>query len=115
MMQLRTEVCVSFDVKTGLRKASYLPSIAQWHHVVNIHVAGSGPSRSIVGAEPPTTSACACRVGHYTGTVALEDLFTGVAGSGLSDPVGEKVARVAILWSLGSDGQAGKLSAGFAG
>jgi hypothetical protein len=94
---------------------TYLPSITQRHHMIDVNVGCSTPRRAVVRAEPAAAGACACRVGYDVCAVALEDCFARVAGAGLRDPVGEQVARVAVLRALGGDGEAGELGAGFGG
>jgi hypothetical protein len=95
-------------------KGTYLPSITQRDHMVDINIASSSPRSSIIRAEPASASSSTSRASDYVGAIALEDCFAGVASSGLGDPVGEQVTGVAVLRALSGDGQARELGASFA-
>ena len=71
--------------------------------MVNIQIASSCPGRSIVRANPGSTSSGTSTTLHDTSTVALQNCFSRVALAGDGNPVREKVLRVAILRPLGSN------------
>jgi hypothetical protein len=98
-----------------MREDVHLPCVTERDHVVNIHICRRAPRRAIVRTEPASACACARRVGYDIGAIAFEDLFARVAGAGLSDPVGEQVARVTCLRALRGDSETSELSAGFRG
>lgn len=99
------------------REIIYLPSITQRNHVIDIYVTRRRPCRAIVWAKPRAGDRRARIVGDYVCAIALEHRLARVAGAGLSDPVGEQVARVASLRALGGDREAGELGSciGFGG
>lgn len=101
----------------GGRVNTDLPSITQGNHVVNVDVAGSRPCSPVVGTEPTARRRSTCGVRDDVCAVALEHRLARVASTGLSNPVGEQIAGVAVLRALGGDGEAGEegCSGGFAG
>jgi hypothetical protein len=98
-----------------MRGDIHLPCVTERDQVVNIYICRCGPRRAIIRTEPTPACACARRVGHDVGAIALEDLLARVAGAGLCDPMGEQVARVPCLRALRGDSEAGELGAGFRG
>jgi hypothetical protein len=93
----------------------YLPSIAQRDNMVDVNVASRSPRSAVIGALPRATRRCTSRIGDDVGAIALKDRLAGVASAGLCDPVGEQVARVAVLGALGLDGETGEEGGSTAG
>lgn len=56
---------------------TYNPSVLQWHHVVDIYIAGGCPGCTVVRAEPRSRGGRAGGVDDHVGAVTLEDVLTG--------------------------------------
>lgn len=71
----------------GFECKTYDPGVLQRNHVVNVHVAGSGPAAAIVGAGPCARSRIAVAAGLNAGAItaqnilAVENLSVGGRGS----------------------------------
>ena len=63
----------------------YLPSIAQWHQVVNLQIRRRRPSCPIVGTHPRPTCSRAGGIHDYARTITLEYGLPRVTGPRYSD------------------------------
>lgn len=90
---------------------TYLPSIAQRHHVVNINIGSGCPGCAIKWTVPPATDSGAAGILHHVGAVTLQHHFSGVASSGLGAPVGKEITAVSSLGAHWGYAKSSKLAA----
>jgi hypothetical protein len=97
--------------KTSFDRLSYLPSIAQRHHVINVNIRSQCPRRPIIRTVPSATDRGAGRILDHIGPIPLQHHFSRVACPGLGNPMGEEVAAVAALAAHRGDANDSKLTA----
>lgn len=93
----------------------YLPCIAQWHQVVNIHITRCSPSRPIIRTDPSPTCSSTGTGCYNIRPVTFEYCLSCIASTGDGDPLedisaivahelrnGRKRMDIAYMWKQGS-------------
>lgn len=76
--------------------------------MVDIDIGCGSPNASVIRTDPSAAGSCTCCILDNGSSITLQYNLAGVASARLSDPVGEKIARVASLRTLSFDCQACK-------